>query len=175
MGEQNMFRNVGRSVFAISLLALALSPGSALSKSLKDQLVGTWTVVSWEQTRNDGTRFQRFGANPKGINIFDAKGHFMIMFARPDLPKIASNDANNPTPDEALAVVKGAVAYFGTYSVDEAAKTIDLRVEASTLANQIGVPQKRKITMLTGKELKYTNVTAVGASGNIDISFRRAK
>lgn len=172
-----MQRRNGFVFAAFLFLGLALLPGSALSqqKSLKDQLVGTWTVVSWEQTRKDGTKFQRFGAAPKGVNVFDPNGHFFVMFARPELPKIASNDPNNPTPEEALAIAKGSIAYFGTYTVDEAAKTIEFRIETSTLSNQLGIPQKRKIVTLTASELKYTNITTVGDAGNIDIALKRAK
>jgi hypothetical protein len=94
-------RNIlGLSV--ITALGVTLLPGSALAqqKLLKEQLVGTWTVASWEQANKDGTKFQRFGANPKGINVFDANGRFFVMFARPDLPKIASRDPMKTTPEE---------------------------------------------------------------------------
>ncbi len=152
-----MQRRNGFTLAILLLLGLALLPGSALSqqKSLKDQLVGTWTVVSWEQTNKDGTKFQRFGTQPKGVNAFGADGHFFIMFARPELPKIAAGDPEKATPEESSAIQKGSVAYFGTYTVDEAAKTIDLLIESSTLPNQLGMPQKRKITTLSGDELKY--------------------
>src|SRR5712691_4688792 len=117
-----MQRRNGFTLAILLLLGLALLPGSAVSqqKSLKDQLVGTWTVVSWEQTNKDGTKFQRFGANPNGVNVFDANGRFFVMFSRPDLPKIASNNPSTPTPEEAKAIVSGAISYFGTYTVDEA-------------------------------------------------------
>ena len=110
------------------MIALALLPGSALSqqKSLKDQLVGTWNVVSVEQTNKDGTKSQRFGANPKGVYTFDANGRFFVMFVRPDLPKIASNNPTTATPEEAKAIVAGSIAYSGTYTVDEAGKAIEL-------------------------------------------------
>jgi len=168
-----MHRHNGIALSVVLVLGLALLPSSALSqqKSLKDELVGTWVVVSWDQTMKDGTKFQRFGASPKGVNVFDANGRFVIMFARADLPKIASNNPNTPTPDEANAIAKGSVAYFGSYTVDDATKTIDLRVESSTFPNLIG-EQKRKITALTGDDLKYTN--AVDA-GPIDIALKRAR
>jgi hypothetical protein len=109
---------------ALTALGLALLTGSAVSqqKSLKDQLVGTWTVASWDQTNKDGSKLQRFGANPKGVNVFNADGRFFVMFAHPDLPKIASNNPMTPTPDEAKALVQGTISYFGTYTVDEAKK-----------------------------------------------------
>ena len=50
-----------RNIISLSVLTafgLALLTGSALSeqKSLKDQLVGTWDLTSWERTSPDGTR-----------------------------------------------------------------------------------------------------------------------
>lgn len=164
------------SLSAMATLGLALLPGStfAQQKSLREQLVGTWTVVSWEQTTKDGSKLQRFGTNPKGVNFFDANGHFFIMFARPDLPKIASNNASTMTPEEAKAIASGSIAYFGTYTVDETSKIITLRVESSSRPNQLEVDQKRTITSLTADELKYTNTTAITGS-DINIAFKRAK
>ena len=34
---------------------------------LKEQLVGTWTLLSWEQKKGDGTKVERYGTSPKGI------------------------------------------------------------------------------------------------------------
>jgi hypothetical protein len=51
-----MWRNILR-LAAISVLGLALLPGNAVSeqKSLRDQLVGTWKIVSVDNTRPDGS------------------------------------------------------------------------------------------------------------------------
>jgi hypothetical protein len=46
------------------------------------------------------------------------------------------------TPEENKAIMEGSIAYFGTYTVDEAAKTISMRVETSTFPNQVGTEQK---------------------------------
>ena len=98
------------------------------------------------------------------------------MYARPDLPKIASNDPMKPTPEEANAIMLGSIAYFGTYTVDEGSKTISFRIESTTLPNQLGVNQIRKITSLTADELSYTNNTPVAEPAHhIDTAFKRAK
>jgi hypothetical protein len=86
-----------RSILSLSVITafgFALCSGSVFGqqKSIKDQLVGTWTVTSQEQARKDGSKVERFGANPKGITIFEANGRFATILARPDLPKLASND-----------------------------------------------------------------------------------
>jgi Lipocalin-like domain len=159
----------------ITALGLTLLPGSALAqqKSLKEQLVGTWTVASWEQTNKDGSKFHRFGTNPKGVHVFDANGRYVVMFAHPDLPKIASNNPSTPTPEELKGLVGRSIAYYGTYTVDEATKVITLRVEASSFPNQVGVDTKRTISSLAANELKYSNPVPM-TGGQIDIAFKRA-
>src|SRR5262245_8129030 len=162
-------------IAAALTLGLALLPGAATAqqKSLKEQLVGTWTLVSWEQTTPDGSKSNRFGANAKGVNVFTADGRFFLMFARADLPKLASGDPRKGTPEEAQAIAGGAISYWGTYTVDEATKTMSLRLESSTLPNQLGIEQKRNIVSLTADELKYTNPSPV-IGGKIEVSFKRA-
>lgn len=146
---------------------------AAQQKSLKDQLVGTWTAVSWEQTYKDGKKSQRFGTNPKGVNVFDANGRFYIALVRPDLAKVASNNPETATPDEAKAIVAGSISYYGTYTVNEADKTFTLHVEASSYPNVAG-DQKRTISSLTADELKYGNPIST-SGGQIQYVFKRAK
>ena len=164
------------SLSAITALGLAVLPSKGVSqpKSLKDQLVGTWTLTAWEQTRPDGSKLQRFGTNPKGIHVFDANGRTYILFSRADLPKIASNNPSTPTPEEAKGIVDGSIAYYGTYTVDEGSKVITVKVEAGTFANQVGVDQKRIVTSVGADELKMVNTTVL-SGGQISYAFTRAK
>jgi len=166
------------TVYAITALGLVMLSGSSVAqtKSLKDQLTGTWTLTSWEQAFKDGTKRQDFGANPKGVASFDVNGHFFVMFARSDLPKIASTDRTKVTPQEAQTINVGSIAYFGTYTVDEPTKTIVLQMESSTYPNQLSAPQKRVITTLTAEELRLTNATPTAGDGStINFAFKRAK
>ena len=167
------WRNI-LSLSAITALGLALLPGSAAAqqKTLKEQLVGGWNLAAQERTAPDGTKVQTYGANPKGIAYYGADGRFFVLFARGDLPKIAANDRAKATPEEAKALVDGAIAYSGTYTVDEPSKTITLRIEATTFPNQ-SPNQKRIITSLTADELKFTNPTAT-AGGRIEVTLKRA-
>lgn len=36
-------------------------------QSFKEQLVGAWMLLSWEQKSGDGTKVERYGTSPKGI------------------------------------------------------------------------------------------------------------
>jgi hypothetical protein len=67
-----------RSILAVSAIvvtALALLPDRAVSQqTLKDQLLGTWTLVSFEVLRPDGSKTLPWGDAPRGISSFDANG-----------------------------------------------------------------------------------------------------
>jgi hypothetical protein len=166
-----------RSVFslsAITLLGLALLPGTALpqQKSLKEQLIGTWAYVSSTAKLRDGSPL--WGANPKGLFILTDNGHFSWQIFRSDRPKFASNDRLHATADEYTATMQGSLAYFGTYSINEADKTISFKTEGSTFPNSEGEVLKRIITNLTADELIYTNpATTTGA--RIEAVWKRVK
>jgi hypothetical protein len=168
-------RNILR-LSAITALGLALATNSSIAqqKSLKDQLVGTWTFVSAIDVHKDGTKTDRWGPNPKGILMFDGNGRYTLMIMRSDLPKFAAKTSDQGTADETKAVLKGLIAHFGTYSVNEADKTVTTRIEGSSFPNLSGVDQKRIISSLTADELKYTNpATATGTTA--EAVWKRAK
>jgi hypothetical protein len=154
--------------------AFLSSSAFAQQKSIKDQLVGTWEVVSWEQVRPDGSKFHRFGTNPKGVQMFDASGHFAVMFFAPDLPKIASSNPSTPSPEELKLLTGRSIAYYGTYTVDENNKVIDMKIEASSFPNQVGGNNKRTVTLISADELKHQNATPL-TGGQIYINAKRAK
>ena len=114
-----------------------------------------------------------FGSNPKGIMMLDANGHYMIGVSRPDLPKHASNSRATGTSEENAGVVHGSIFHFGTYSVDEAAKTINFRIETSSVANWDGTEQKRAFTV-AGDLLTYTIPTS-SVGGVSQVVWKRAK
>src|SRR5260370_22604999 len=149
------------SIFAMMMLGLAALPNSAISQqwSLKDQLVGTWTLASWEHVLPNGSKVQSYGTNPKGIVVFDAKGRFFLMFARPDLPKIASNAQATATSEEAKDLLAGSIPYFVTYGVNEADRVISLRLESTTLPHHLTSDWNCTIASLTTDVPQYV-VTA---------------
>ena len=151
-----------RSILSLSTmtaLGLVFLAGDAVAqqKTLKEQLVGTWTLVSVDNMRPDGTKVQLFGPNPKGILTFDSNGRTSFILVSSGRPKFASNNRNTGTPEENKATVQGSIAFFGTWSVNEADKSLITRIDASTFPNQDGQEQKRDITSLTADELKYIN------------------
>src|SRR4030088_2388404 len=113
------------SISAMTALGLALLPGSTVAQqgTLKQQLVGTWTLVSLDTTASNGTKQPGAGGpNPKGILIFDAGGRYAIVTGRPDRPKFKT--PGQPTTEELAAAAQGFAANFGTWSISEADKTL---------------------------------------------------
>jgi hypothetical protein len=86
---------------------------------------GAWRYVG---ANVDGKPRPGRGANPKGIIYYDRSGHMSVQVA-PDLAR--SKSGNEPTPDEAKAALDGYIAYFGTYSIDEHARTVTHHRHAS--------------------------------------------
>ena len=169
----NSRRALGLS--AIGLITnVAWANGSlAQASSLKDQLVGTWIYVSSTGKREDGSNVQR--PSLQGAATYTADGRFHFITTRSDAPKYASNDTARPSPEEAMAVASGSIAYTGTYTVDEPSKEIRLSIEASTFPNLVGAANQRRIvTSISTDEMKFTNPrTPSGVT--FEFEWKRAK
>ncbi len=155
----------------VALLGIALFVAPASAQTAKD-LVGAWTLVSDENVRPDGSRVQAMGPNPQGFLIFDADGRYSLQLLRPGRPKFASNNRMEGTSEENKAAVQGANPHWGTYSVNEADKTIVFKIEHAFFPNWEGTEQKRPFT-ITGDLLKYTATASTG--GIAELVWRRAK
>ena len=143
---------------------LVLLPGSAVGqqKPLKDQIVGTWSLVS-AIIEKDGKKTDGLGPNPMGYMMFDSSGHFVYDFMRSDTPKFASNNRETGTPDENKAAVQGNISSFGTYTINPDG-SVTFHIIGSSFPNWKGTDQKRLIE-IGGEQLKYTNPSAsVGGS-----------
>lgn len=164
------------SLSAISALGVALLPSGAVGqqKSLKEQIVGSWTYVSADTVAPDGKRTPTFGPSPSGLTIFGADGHYVSFVVRADVPKFASNSRTAGSPEENKAVVQGGIATFGRYSINEADHTLTLSIERSSYPNWNGTEQKRPIT-LTADELKYVVPVSSSGVGRGEVTLKRVK
>jgi hypothetical protein len=110
---------------------LATTGASAQAGKINEKdLVGTWTLVSIQNTLPDGKKAEGFGAGD-GMAVFDSNGKFVQALSRHDIPKVASNNRNTATPEEGKAIVQNSLILYGTYSFDSAGMLI-LHVDRST-------------------------------------------
>lgn len=107
------------------------------------EFIGAWTLTFAEYRFADGQTLAIYGNNPAGILIYDANGHVAIQIMRRDRPHFAKNDRLGGTPAETKAAFDGYLAYFGTYSVDEAQHTVTHHLEGALLPNWVGGDQVR--------------------------------
>src|SRR5215831_3923992 len=162
-------------VCAVALVTIPAFPNTGLAqgKSLKDQLVGTWIYVSSTGKRDDGSTVPR--PSLQGAVTYTADGRFHFITTRTDAPKLASSDPSKPTPEEAMAIASGSIAYTGKYTLDENTKTIHANVETSTFPNLVGAPnQRRIITSITADEMHFTN-PRTPAGVTLEFIWKRAK
>jgi Lipocalin-like domain len=144
------------------------------SRHIAQTTGGKLDIRLGQDVKPDGRKVDPWGPNAKGAAMFDANGRFTFMIMRSDLPKFASNNRAQATAEEGKAVAQGMIAFYGTYTVNEADKTLTTRIEGSSYPNLIGGEQKRIITSLTGDELGYTNPTT-STGTKAESVWRRAK
>ena len=164
------------SIPAMAVLGFALVPGSAFGqqKALKDQLVGTWTLVSTQTTAPSGNKRYPYGINPKGILILDANGRYAAVQGRPDRPKLKSAVRLDATKDEFGAAAMEFAANFGTWSVNEADKALIRRYEGALVPNLEGNEVQARIS-LAGAELRLAGELNSVTGERIDAVYVRAK
>ena len=152
-------------------LAIALSaPGVVLGQSLKEQVVGTWKLVSI-YNEQDGKKTNLYGEKPLGLLMLDKSGNVISMIAQPDIPKFATANRLKGTDAENRAVVHGIIAGFGTYTIE--GDTVTIKSTVSSYPNRSGTTEKR-VYKISGNELTTFNPTA--ASGGVSYSkYVRAK
>jgi hypothetical protein len=144
---------------AAATIALAGAPANAQQRLLKDQLVGTWTVVSQYTVSPAGKREESYGEKPIGRLTFDAAGRFSYILFDPARPKFASRDKNHGTPEEYAAIVQGGQAYFGTYSINDANDRLTYHIEGSLEPSWQGTDRTGVSVTLVNDELKYNATT----------------
>jgi hypothetical protein len=142
---------------AITALGLALLPRSVVAQqgTLKQQLVGTWTLLLDDGIRADGTHVPRFGANPIGTVIFAADGHYSLQIMRVDHPAFAADNRLKGIAGDNNPQAAGLLTHFGTYVVTDSDKTLFFHIEASSSPNLIGSRKGRPITAITDELLTW--------------------
>ena len=131
--------------------ALPASDAVGQQKTLKDQIVGSWILDSEYDQAENGRKNQLWGPHVEGTVMFDGNGRFSFQIISGDCSKFASENPRFP--------VGQALAYFGTYTVDEAANTVTYHIERATFPQWDGTDRTDNIAILTESELNITGRT----------------
>lgn len=160
-----------------AVIALVLSSGEAVAqhKSLREQLVGAWELVSCERTTPNGAS-QPYCVNSIGTLIFDASGRYAQMIAARGRPKLTSVNRFDAPAEQYKAAAQGFLANFGTWSVNENEKTVTRHYEGAMLPNYEGTDSKMSIS-IAGDQLTLVdpNPNAGLGQGRFLTMYRRAR
>jgi Lipocalin-like domain len=122
-----------RIIVACALAGVLAVPAKA--QSLKDQLVGAWTLVSCSN--------QPWCLTPNGIYILDGSGHYAIVNAARGRPKFTVTKPGQPrdaySAEDYKAATMGVQTQFGTWSASERDNTIAFHIDGALFPNVEGL------------------------------------
>ena len=136
----------------------------------KEKLIGSWRLVSCVGYWSDGRVTYPYGPNAIGLMVYDAEGNFSGQIQGQDRPPFASGNLLRGTPEEMKAAFEGYVAYYGTYEVDEVARSLTHHVQGSLFPNWIGVDQTR-LYKISDNQLRLTTPPFVGKRSNLTLTL----
>ena len=103
------------------------SPGQS---EISERFVGTWRLVSITSDRtNPGGE-----ARSRGVIYYDSTGHMAVQII-PNRERPSWR--GRPTAEQALDAITGYTAYFGTYTIDEAAQTVTHHREGTLVPGRV--------------------------------------
>lgn len=130
---------------------------------LSEDIVGTWVLVSNYVEREDGTRLQTFGTDPKGRAVYDPGGWFSYIIMGDIRKRFAAGSRMEGTDEENRSVVQGSISFFGTYAVNEADKTVTWTIERASFPNWDGT--SRNITVSVRSDRLYQVAAPIASPG----------
>jgi Lipocalin-like domain len=116
---------------------------TAAADELRTNLVGAWTLRSYETTSLDGSdTIYPLGEDARGIIMYTPDGYMSAQIMRPERTAFGRNDPHQAEDDELAAAAAGYFNYAGPYTVTD--DVIAHHVELSLVPNWVGGTQYRK-------------------------------
>ena len=136
------------------LATLLMCSGFVIAQSeseIRDRIVGTWKLVSTEQTLKDGTTrpYPQYGPNGKGFLMYARDGYMCADLVNPDRPKWM--DPIHPTTEEKVSTADGSFAYCGRYEIDVKKNRLVHLPEVATDPGYVGSRQIRPYKFEDGR------------------------
>jgi hypothetical protein len=124
---------------------------SQTESEIRDRIVGTWRLVSTEETLNDGTTrpFPVFGPRGKGFLMYQHDGYMCAVITNPD--RLKCSDPAHSTREEKAAAADGTFSYCGRYEIDVKQETIVHLPEVASVPGFVGSRQIRPYCFEDGR------------------------
>jgi hypothetical protein len=142
-----------------------------MAKTLREQLIGAWKLVSYVEKPTDGSApFHPMGETPQGIIMYTPDGYMSAQLEHPGRPNFASGDWFKGTPEEVKQEALGYIAYCGPFHADEATQTLTHSMFVSLFPNWIGQSQPRMVK-IEGDMLYLSSATPIMSGGKKTMSY----
>lgn len=128
----------------LAVVIVAMLTGTALGQS-KDDLIGTWKLISAWSTRPSGDRVALYGEHPIGFLTYTKEGRMSAMLTDSDRPRLSSEDRTAAPAAERAAAFSNFSAYAGTFRIENG--HVIHHVEISSLQNWVGTDQVRRMKL----------------------------
>jgi hypothetical protein len=130
---------------AVALLVLALAANASA-----DTIQGRWRIVAAEDLRGDGSVARLpWGPHPIGSIVVEG-GSCYVQIMSSDTPSFSAG-ATAVVEQMRAALLSTYIAYSGPCTIDEAAGSLTLEVDAAWRADYVGTQQKRFFHFDSGK------------------------
>ena len=114
--------------------------------SLRQQLIGTWRLVSCVARDIDsGEESHLMGEHPLGLIMYAPDGFMSAQLSKANRSPFQGNDPRNGTPDEYTEAASGYLAYCGPFHVDERNQLLTHEMQVSLFPNWLGQRQVRLV------------------------------
>ncbi len=134
-----------------------------------DQFTGTWRLLACEGRWTDGRITHPYGEKPGGQLMYDGNGHFAGQIMASERPAFVTGNLLKGSDDEVRAAFEGYVAYYGSYSVDEAGGLMVHDVEGSFFPNWVGDRQIRRYDFGEDGRLQLSTLPIKGSRADLTV------
>ncbi|WP_233549349.1 lipocalin-like domain-containing protein [Lysinibacillus yapensis] len=125
-------------------------------RSLKEQVIGVWSLVSYQSQNDEGNIIYPLGKDATGFIMYHPEGYMSAQLMRQGRPVYASGDLHEGTKDEMAEAAFGYLAYAGKYEVNEETNTLTHHMEVSMNPTWLGQQQPR-VGSIEGEILSIYN------------------
>jgi hypothetical protein len=167
--------NKMKKAFLLTVVTLgAAFPSISIAQS-KNDLVGTWKLVSVSYVMPNGqTNKEPYGPHPTGFITYTADDRMMATIAFDGRKPLSVNDFITAPAEERAQAFATFVAYAGRYTFT--GDKVIHHVEVASLQNLVHTDQVR-LVILQGDKLTLSTLSSPvgGVSHNAELVFERIK
>jgi len=121
------------------------------SQRTKEELIGTWKLVSATDTTATGVTRDTFGPNPSGFLTYTVDGRMMAIISNAGRKPLSTISYTTASVEERAEAFATFAAYAGTFT--RQGNQVTHHVQISWLQNHVGTDLVRAILQLDGEQL----------------------